>query len=132
MRETGSYDTKAQPKPRLDARDCDQLTIHPLALKSAAPFDLSKGILPLNISKHEQRTLHVLARGGAILVEKDERNKIAKVNCISPEGWTLSDCTLSVFKKLKKRRLIASRGGGPYRITYHGRVSVRPQLDNRA
>ena len=43
----------------------------------------------MNISKAEQRTLHVLARGGAILIEKDERGKIFKVNCVSREGWSL-------------------------------------------
>lgn len=86
----------------------------------------------MNISKQEQRTLHVLARGGAIIVEKDDRRKIIAVNCVSPEGWTLSDCTMAIFKRLKKRRLIASSGGAPYRITYQGRAAVRPQLDNRA
>jgi uncharacterized protein YjhX (UPF0386 family) len=86
----------------------------------------------MNISKAEQRTLHALARGGAILVEKDERGKIVAVNCATREGWSLEDCTLAVFAKLKKRRLIASMNGGPYRITLEGRRSVRPQLDNRA
>lgn len=86
----------------------------------------------MNISKKEQRTLHVLARGGAIVVEKDERGKIIDVNCVSPEGWSLSDCNLAIFRRLKRRGLIASTSGRPYQITYKGRVSVRPQLDNRA
>ena len=86
----------------------------------------------MNISKAEQRTLHVLARGGAILFEKNEKGKIAEINCASPEGWTLADCTLDVFKRLRRRRLIASSGGGPYRITELGRRSVRGQIDNRA
>lgn len=86
----------------------------------------------MNISKAEQRTLHVLARGGAILVEKNENGKITAVNCATREGWTLGDCTLGVFKKLKRRRLIASSNGGPYRVTLLGRKSVRSQLDNRA
>ena len=86
----------------------------------------------MNISKAEQRTLHVLARGGAIAVEKDDRGKIIAVNCISREGWSLSDCTLSVFQRMKRRGLIASAGGGPYRATALGRKSVRAQLDNRA
>ncbi len=86
----------------------------------------------MNISKAEQRTLHALARGGAIFVEKDDRGKIIAVNCATREGWSLDDCTLAVFAKLRKRRLIASVNGGPYRITYDGRIAVRPQLDNRA
>ena len=86
----------------------------------------------MNISKAEQRTLHALARGGAILVEKDDGGKIIAVNCVSPEGWSLSDCTLAIFRKLKRRGLIASSGGRPYQVTYRGRVAVRPQLDNRA
>ena len=86
----------------------------------------------MNISKAEQRTLHVLARGGAILVEKDEGGKIIEVNCASREGWSLADCSLGVFKQLKRKRFIASSGGGPYRITHLGRTSVRAQLDNRA
>ncbi len=86
----------------------------------------------MNISKPEQRTLHVLARGGVILAEKDDRGKIIAVNCISREGWTLADCTLAVFQRLRRRRLIKSCAGAPYRITKGGRVAVRPQLDNRA
>lgn len=86
----------------------------------------------MNISKPEQRTLHVLARGGAILFEKNEKEKIIEVNCASPEGWTLADCTLDIFQRLRRRRLIASSNGGPYRITLLGRRSVRGQFDNRA
>jgi uncharacterized protein YjhX (UPF0386 family) len=86
----------------------------------------------MNISKAEQRTLHALARGGAIIVDKDDRGKIIAVNCATREGWSLDGCTLAVFAKLRKRRFIASVNGGPYRITYDGRIAVRPQLDNRA
>jgi len=85
----------------------------------------------MNISKAEQRTLHALAQGGAIIVEKDERGKIVVVNCATREGWTLADCTLGVFAKLKRRGLVASSRGAPYRITYAGRVAVRSQPDNR-
>ena len=86
----------------------------------------------MNISKPEQRTLHVLARGGAILIEKNDNGKIIEVNCVTREGWTLEDCTQRVFARLKRKRMIASQGGGPYRITRLGRLSVRGQLDNRA
>ncbi len=86
----------------------------------------------MNISKAEQRTLHVLARGGAILVKKNDAGKIIEVNCVTREGWTLYDCSLGVFRRLKRRRLVASSGGSPYRITQLGRRNVRAQLDNRA
>ncbi len=86
----------------------------------------------MNISKAEQRTLHVLTRGGAILVDKDDRGKIIEINCVSREGWTLADCTLAVFAKMRRRGLIASSGGGPYRATALGRRAVRSQSDNRA
>jgi len=86
----------------------------------------------MNISKAEQRTLHALARGGAVVVEKDARGKIIAVNCVTREGWTLEDCTLAVFQRLRRRGLIASKCGAPYRITYEGRGAVKAQPDNRA
>lgn len=86
----------------------------------------------MNISKAEQRTLHALARGGAVVVEKDARGKIIAVNCVTREGWTLEDCTLGVFQRLRKRRLVSSEHGAPYRITHEGRLSVRAQPDNRS
>lgn len=86
----------------------------------------------MNISRAEQRTLHALARGGAVLVEKDEAGRIVAVNCATREGWSLADCTLAVFRKLRRRGFIASANGGPYRITMEGRRAVRSQADNRA
>lgn len=85
----------------------------------------------MNISKMEQRALHTLAQGGAILIERDDRRKVIEANCLNREGWRLSGFSVALFKKLKKRRFIASRSGGPYRITLHGLKSVRSQLDNR-
>lgn len=85
----------------------------------------------MNISKAEQRTLHALAQGGAVLVEKNERGKIVAVNCVTREGWSLADCTPGVFAKLKMRGFIASSDSAPYRITREGRVAVRSQPDNR-
>ena len=85
----------------------------------------------MNISKHEQRTLHALAQGGRINHHKDEGGDIVAVDCITRDGWRLADCTLAVFRKLRKRRFIRSEDGGPYRVTRAGLLAVRAQLDNR-
>lgn len=85
----------------------------------------------MNISKHEQRTLHALAQGGRIDHHKNERGDIVEIDCLNRDGWRLSDCTLPVFRSLRRRRLIRSEGGGPYRITREGLAAVRAQLDNR-
>ena len=85
----------------------------------------------VNISKPQQRTLHALARGGQITLERNERGDIVEVECWTREGWRLGDCTIEVFKALKRRRLIMSRQGGPYLITRDGLLRLRPQADNR-
>ncbi len=85
----------------------------------------------MNISKAQQRTLHALAQGGQIHLERNARGDIVEAVCISRDGWHLADCDLSVFRSLKKRRLIASRNGLPYRVTREGLVNLRAQLDNR-
>ena len=83
----------------------------------------------MNVSKREQRVLHALAQGGAVLLERDGGRRIIEVSCVTRDGWSLVDVDL--FKRLKGRRLIASRNGGPYRITRLGLGVVRAQLDNR-
>jgi hypothetical protein len=85
----------------------------------------------LNVSKYEQRVLHALAQGGHIAYEKDDKGKIIEVLCVNREGWVLSDCTLAIFQKLRRRGLIASHSSRPYQITRQGLSVVRSQLDNR-
>lgn len=82
----------------------------------------------MNISRPEQRVLHVLALGGRIL---HERGNGPKVISVSRDGMVLSDCNLTVFNRLRKKRLIESRSGRPYRLSKRGRVSVRARLDNQ-
>ncbi len=85
----------------------------------------------MNISRHEQRALHVLALGGRILHQREDGPKIISVTCVTREGMILSDFDMAIFNRLRRKRLIESRSGSPYRISKRGRLSVRAQLDNR-
>ncbi len=84
----------------------------------------------MNISRNEQRALHVLALGGRILHERENGPKITAVICVTRDGMILSDVDMTIFNKLRRKRLIESRSGGPYRISKRGRLSVRAQPDN--
>jgi uncharacterized protein len=86
---------------------------------------------PLNISKHEQRVLHVLAQGGTIHFERLSNGKIRDVRCFTRDGNVLADCDLRVFDRLKKRRFIKSVNGQPYHATRLGIGSVNAQHDSR-
>lgn len=85
----------------------------------------------MNLSKNEQRVLHVLSQGGCIRIHREVGLRVSKVECITQDGMMLVDCDLELFAKLKRRRLIESRASQPYRISRRGREAVRPQLDNR-
>lgn len=83
----------------------------------------------MDISRAEQRILHLLAQGGRIDKYIDE-NDDKIVMCFSRDGWHFPQLDLRLFRKLKRKRAIASKGGGPYRITRRGLQLVRAQLDN--
>jgi len=85
----------------------------------------------VNISKHEQRVLHELALGGVIHHERLDNGKIQDITCYTRDGHILTDCTLPVFLRLKKRRFIRSKGGQPYRASKLGMSAVRAQLQQR-
>ena len=84
----------------------------------------------MDISRAEQRILHLLAQGGHIEIVKNGR-QITEIRCVTRDGWLFSGLDLHLFRKLKRRRAIASTGGGPYRTTRRGLELVRSQLDNR-
>ncbi|MEM9549841.1 MAG: YjhX family toxin [Pseudomonadota bacterium] len=85
----------------------------------------------MNISKHEQRVLHVLAQGGEIRFVRAENGKVREITCITRDGHVLADCTLKLFERLRKRRFIHSSNGRPYRVSRSGILAVRAQPDNR-
>lgn len=85
----------------------------------------------MDISRAEQRILHMLAQGGRIEIERNENRKIDRVIVINRDGWRAPGLDLFLFRKLKRRRAIASKQGQPYRITRRGLELVRSELDNR-
>ena len=85
----------------------------------------------MDISRSEQRVLHLLAQGGRIAIEKNERKRVVAVECLTRDGWHYPGVDLALFRKLKKKRAVASRGGGPYHITRRGLELVRAEFDNR-
>lgn len=85
----------------------------------------------MNISRGEQRVLHVLAQGGYIRHQRGDNGRIFHVDCFTRDGYRLANCTLDVFAKLRRKRLIESRSASPYRISQRGRQAVRSQADNR-
>jgi uncharacterized protein YjhX (UPF0386 family) len=85
----------------------------------------------MNISRDEQRVLHVLAQGGLIRYTRGPNGRIIEAHCYTHDGSVLATCTLDIIAKLRRKRLIESRASSPYRISETGRRSVRSQLDNR-
>lgn len=85
----------------------------------------------MNISRTEQRVLHVLAQGGRIQHDFDDTGRLDSARCFTREGHVLADCSFGVFRKLKRRGFIASQGGAPYRVTRDGLAAVRAQADQR-
>lgn len=84
----------------------------------------------MDISRAEQRILHLLAQGGRIDLVRNEAGKPAEVHCFSQDGWRYTGLDMDLFRKLKRRRTIASQSGQPYRITRRGLQLVRSQPDN--
>lgn len=84
----------------------------------------------MDISRAEQRILHLLAQGGRIELIRGEDRKPVDVRCYSRDGWLYTGLGLELFRKLKRRKTISSQGGKPYRITRRGLQLVRSQPDN--
>ncbi|NMG39150.1 hypothetical protein GRZ55_07840 [Chelativorans sp. ZYF759] len=85
----------------------------------------------MDISRNEQRVLHVLAQGGRIHLKQDDDTQGKTVECLTREGWRMGGVDIVIFRKLKRKKAIASKNGGPYQITRRGLELVRSQLDNR-
>ena len=86
---------------------------------------------PVDISKDEQRVLHALAQGGRLTVKKTSSGRVINVEGFTREGWRMPAIAARLFRKLKSKKAVASKSGGPYRITRRGLELVRAQPDNR-
>lgn len=85
----------------------------------------------MNVSKHDQRFLHILALGGAIHHIRNEGSKVQEVTCYTREGHILTGFTIEDFKRLKNKGLVSSKNGKPYRITTIGAGSARSKMNQR-
>lgn len=85
----------------------------------------------MDISRDEQRVLHALAQGGNIVAIKNDKGRITAIECFNREGWLMTQCTLRIFQKLRRKKAILSENGRPYRITRRGLELVRSEVDNR-
>ena len=96
-----------------------------------APYGALRIFRTIDISRAEQRILHLLAQGGRIEINRSENKKIETASCFTRDGWLYPGFGLELFRKLKRLKAIKSSGGHPYRITAQGLRLVRAQLDNR-
>jgi len=85
----------------------------------------------MDISRDEQRILHLLAQGGWIERIKQKGKDTDAVSCFTRDGWLYPGLNLLLFRKLKQKKAISSSRGRPYRITERGLVLVRAEQDNR-
>ena len=73
----------------------------------------------------------MLAQGGCIKPLKNRNGRIEKLELYNRDGWRMPFLTLTLFRKLRRKRAIASSDGQPYRITRRGLELVRSEVDNR-
>lgn len=85
----------------------------------------------MDISRAEQRILHLLAQGGRIELVRNDNRKVEKLQLFTREGWMFSGLDIVTCRKLKQKKAIRSTGGMPYRITERGLVLVRAEQNNR-
>lgn len=85
----------------------------------------------MDISRADQRILHLLAQGGRIEITRNDTRRIEKVLCFSRDGWIYPGLDIDRFRRLKRLKAIRSTGGQPYRITERGLRLVRAEADNR-
>lgn len=62
----------------------------------------------------------MLSMGGRILVEKNASRKTVSADFVNRDGWFLDGYGVKEFEELRRKRLIVSNSGAPYRIARAG------------
>ena len=73
----------------------------------------------------------MLAQGGMIKPLKNHKGRIEALELYNRDGWRIPMMEMLLFRKLRRKKAIASQGGEPYRITRRGLELVRSEVDNR-
>ena len=60
----------------------------------------------MDISRAEQRILHLLAQGGRIEKLKDENDALI-YECFTRDGWRYPHLDIGLFRKLKRKRVLS-------------------------
>ena len=69
----------------------------------------------MDITRAEQRILHLLAQGGWIEHQHSTAAKVSDVTCFTRDGWVYPGLDLMLFRKLKALRAISSSSSAPRR-----------------
>ena len=56
----------------------------------------------MDISRTEQRILHLMAQGGRIEITRDNSKKIETASCFTRDGWVYPGFGLELFRKLNR------------------------------
>ena len=67
-------------------------------------------VTQVDISREEQRVLHMLAQGGMIKPLKDKNGRIATLELYNRDGWRIPMMEMLLFKKLKRKKVKRWRG----------------------
>ncbi len=124
------YSRPGPKAPNLRSQ-ADQAPIRPLAVTATCSRLDRRTTSIEHLQSRSNARCTALAQGAASNSCATTTNRIVGADCITGEGWRLSDCTLGSSRPSSGGASSPAADGGPYRITRLGAASLRSQLDNR-